>query len=61
MTELTKKNNDERAIRQMEKDIPIGRLAKPSEIAKAVFFLANENNTYITGQELVVDGGLSVQ
>lgn len=61
LTELTRKNNDDEAIKKMEKDIPLGRLAEPSEIAKAVFFLANENNTYITGHELVVDGGLSIQ
>lgn len=61
MTELTRSNNSSEAIKQMEKDIPLGRLASPEEIAKAVFFLGNEGNTYITGQELVVDGGLSVQ
>ncbi len=61
MTELTKSNNSPEAIKQMEQDIPLGRLASPMEIAKAVFFLGNEHNTYITGQELVVDGGLSVQ
>lgn len=61
LTELTRKNNDDKAIKKMEHDIPLGRLADPSEIAKAVFFLANENNTYITGHELVVDGGLSIQ
>lgn len=61
MTELTKKNNTIEDIEQMKKDIPLGRLATPLEIAKAVFFLGNENNTYITGQELIVDGGLSIQ
>ncbi len=61
LTELTQRNNSPEAIKQMERDIPLGRLADPSEIAKAVFFLGNANNTYITGQELVVDGGLSIQ
>lgn len=61
MTELTRRNNSREDIEQMERDIPLGRLADPAEIANAVFFLGNENNTYITGQELVVDGGLSVQ
>ncbi len=61
MTELTKKNNSPEAIKQMGKEIPLGRLADPCEIAKVVFFLGNENNTYITGQQLVVDGGLSIQ
>ena len=61
LTELTRKNNSSDAIKQMEIDIPVGRLADPSEIAKAVFFLGNEENTYITGHNLVVDGGLSIQ
>ena len=61
LTELTKKNNSPEAIEQMKKDIPLGRLAEPSEIAKAVFWLGNENNTYITGQQIVVDGGLTIK
>ncbi len=61
LTDLTKKNNSSEEIKKMEADIPIGRLAQPEEIAKAVFFLGNEENTYITGQQIVVDGGLSVQ
>ncbi len=61
LTELTKKNNSAEEIRQMARDIPLGRLAAPGEIAKAVYFLGTEENTYITGQELVVDGGLTIQ
>ena len=61
LTDLTRKNNSADDIRKMEKDIPVGRLADPMEIAKAVFFLGNEKNTYITGQELVVDGGLTIK
>jgi acetoacetyl-CoA reductase len=38
--------------------IPAGRLAKPVEIANAVGFLAAEENGYITGTELAVNGGL---
>ena len=61
LTELTLRNNSPEDICKMERDIPIGRLAKPEEIAKAVFFLGNENNTYITGQQIIVDGGLTIQ
>jgi glucose 1-dehydrogenase len=42
----------------MGKAIPWGRLGKPSDIAKAVAFLASEDADYITGSVLVVDGGL---
>lgn len=60
MTELTKKNNPPEAIEKMKQDIPLGRLAEPEEIAHAVLFLGSEDNTYITGQELLVDGGLTI-
>ncbi|MFQ6069268.1 MAG: SDR family oxidoreductase [Candidatus Aminicenantales bacterium] len=43
--------------RKIEKDIPLGRLGKPEEIASAVAFLASEGAAYITGVALQVDGG----
>jgi NAD(P)-dependent dehydrogenase (short-subunit alcohol dehydrogenase family) len=39
--------------------IPAGRFGNPSEIAKAVVFLASDESTYTVGSELIIDGGMS--
>jgi len=44
----------------IKKAIPARRLGKPDDIAQAVLFLAGEGSSYITGQVLRVDGGLSL-
>jgi 3-oxoacyl-[acyl-carrier protein] reductase len=40
--------------------IPMGRIGEPEEIADVIVFLASENARYMTGQTVVVDGGLTV-
>lgn len=44
----------------MENRIPLGRLGKPSDIALPALFLVSDENTYINGSELLVDGGMLV-
>lgn len=44
---------------QHEKNIPLGRLGQSDEVASAVSFLLSEEASYITGHNLVVDGGLT--
>ena len=45
------------AIAEMAKQIPIGKLGMPSDIANTMLFLASDAAAYITGQTIVVDGG----
>lgn len=46
--------------RDVLKRIPVGRMAKPAEVAAPILFLASDEASYITGSELLVDGGFSV-
>jgi 3-oxoacyl-[acyl-carrier protein] reductase len=48
----------EEAMRQSAARIPAGRYGEPDEFARAAAFLLSRENTYITGQVLLVDGGL---
>jgi len=43
----------------LAKNVPLGRLGDPDEIAKAVAFLASDEGSYISGIELFVDGGIA--
>jgi NAD(P)-dependent dehydrogenase (short-subunit alcohol dehydrogenase family) len=46
--------------RTYEERIPLGRIAAPEEVADVVVFLASDAARYVTGQELLVDGGLTI-
>jgi 3-oxoacyl-[acyl-carrier protein] reductase len=61
LTDLTRQNNSEAELETISKTIPLQRLAEPQEIANIVAFLCSEQNTYLTGQILVVDGGFTCQ
>jgi 3-oxoacyl-[acyl-carrier protein] reductase len=47
------------APRYLER-VPMGRFAEPEEIASAVAFLASDESSYVTGQTLTIDGGLTL-
>jgi 3-oxoacyl-[acyl-carrier protein] reductase len=60
-TEMTRRNNDAEQIARLESQTALGRLARPEEVAELVAFLASDQNSYITGQVVVIDGGFSCQ
>lgn len=51
-------DNDPNMLDQLKKWYPLGRIAEPEEVAKAVAFLAGDDASFITGAILNVDGGL---
>ena len=58
-TELTRKILGNKEIKELIDTIPQKRLADAGEIAKTVVFLTSHHNTYITGQNIIVDGGFT--
>jgi NAD(P)-dependent dehydrogenase (short-subunit alcohol dehydrogenase family) len=44
---------------ELARDLPVGRVGRPDEVASAALFLAGPESSFIAGTELVVDGGLS--
>jgi 3-oxoacyl-[acyl-carrier protein] reductase len=58
-TDMTRRNNSAEAIATIEAAIPAQRLAQPVEIARCVAWLCSEENSYLTGQAIVVDGGFT--
>ena len=57
ITELTKKTLGVDGMNKIKTQIPLNRLATTKDISNAILFLCSDLNTYISGQDLIVDGG----
>lgn len=58
-TDLTRKNLGEAGIRELVGRVPMRRLGQPGEVAALVAWLAGPENTFISGQNIVIDGGFT--
>jgi NAD(P)-dependent dehydrogenase (short-subunit alcohol dehydrogenase family) len=52
---------DPKKRRSFEESIPLGRIAHPREIARVALFLASDDSSYVTGTEIIADGGFMAQ
>jgi len=59
-TDMIYKEYSEQEIGEIEKDIPMGRLGTPIEIANLALYLASDNARYITGQVISPNGGMVI-
>ena len=59
LTDLTRKNLSQSEMEQLSEQVPIKRMAETSDISNVVVFLLSELNQYLTGQNIIVDGGFT--
>ena len=60
-TELTRQVLGKKGMEELSAKVPLRRCADVSEIARWALFLCSSQNTYITGQNVIVDGGFTIQ
>ena len=54
------RNHKKNFVCELETQIPMGRMAKKSNLNSSLLFLADKKNTYLTGQNIIVDGGRTI-
>ncbi|MCA6439607.1 MAG: SDR family oxidoreductase [Chitinophagaceae bacterium] len=59
LTDLTRKNLSESEMKELAEKVPAKRLAQVSDISNVAVFLLSSFNQYLTGQNIVVDGGFT--
>ena len=59
-TELTKNILGKKSMKELSNSIPLKRLGNSDEIAKLVLFLTSDQNTYLTGENIIIDGGYTI-
>lgn len=57
---VAKTGSEEAAYAALSSDTPLGRFAEPEEVAAAVWYLVNGASDFVTGENLVIDGGFTI-
>jgi NAD(P)-dependent dehydrogenase (short-subunit alcohol dehydrogenase family) len=57
---MSRENDPAATLARREAQHPLGRLGKPEEVGAAAVYLASEASSWMTGQNLIIDGGLSI-
>lgn len=60
LTELTRNSLSDKEMEDLSMQIPSQKMAETEDIAHAIIYLSSQLNTYLTGQNLVVDGGFTI-
>ena len=47
--------------KNLEKNIPLKKVGKPEDIANGIMFLLSDQSKYITGTEIIIDGGITAK
>ena len=56
---LVERLGAEQAYAKLARQIPMGRIGEPDDVAYGVLYLASDESSFMTGAELVIDGGIS--
>jgi NAD(P)-dependent dehydrogenase (short-subunit alcohol dehydrogenase family) len=56
---LYKKYGKEKAIEKLSRQIPMGKIGEPNDVAFAILYLASDESKFVTGTEIRIDGGIS--
>jgi 3-oxoacyl-[acyl-carrier protein] reductase len=59
-TDLTRNSLSIQDVSNLENSIPLNRLANPEEVAELIYFLGSHHNSYLTGQNIIIDGGYTI-
>lgn len=59
LSDLVGDKDEKTVLAKLERQVPLGRLGEPDEVAHAVLYLASDESRFVTASELKIDGGIS--